>query len=71
MSTLDDPAIFAVIQRNRSGQYAGEIDYIYRLKRLSDLQGRERQDLLNTTYALYQAFCREFNGKASDDNSEI
>jgi hypothetical protein len=67
MSLLDDDAVFGALIRNRSGQYSGEIDYIYRAHRVIGLQGRERQDLLNTTYALYQALCRDLNGRAAED----
>lgn len=48
--------VFAVIVRNRSGQFAGEIDY--RLSDLRDLPESEKQKVVDNIYALYEAACK-------------
>lgn len=56
--------VFAVIVRNRSGQFAGEIDY--RLSDLRDLPESEKQKVVDNIYALYEAACKATNLTATN-----
>lgn len=48
--------VFAVIIRNRSGQFAGEIDY--RLADLRALPLDTNRQIVDNIYALYEAACK-------------
>lgn len=53
---------FGCILRNRSGFDAGNIDYGARF--IDTLSDAEQQDVCDTAYALYKAFCRQTGKKA-------
>ena len=48
---------FAAIIRNRSGMDAGCIDM--GIRDISHLSNRDKQEAVNSAYAVYEAFCRQ------------
>lgn len=60
---------FASIHRRRSGIDSGEIDFGWAPYWCEDnLSPSDKQQLLNTTFALYQSMCKRFDGKAMADD---
>ena len=60
---------FALIQRNRSGFDAGEIDF--GLRDCTILCEAEQQDIVDIAFALYQSICRQVGKRAANDNASL
>ena len=56
---------FACVLRNRSGMDAGEIDF--GLRDCTILSDAEQQDMVDTTFALYEAVCHQLMKRAKRD----